>query len=180
MQQSGGLLLTPVQTLVATLIDESLLACQTCLAGQKDENDSMQRGRALLARLRPSDTFIFAKGKNANESRWRATSATTKYGGYSSIGRAPDCGSGRCGFESHYPPHKKKTDYSVCLLFILGGLGLENHKSQHAGGVLVATAGRSDTLICEDLTHPRKEKVVPIGTAFFFSMGIRGNGTRKP
>lgn len=26
-------------------------------------------------------------------------------GGCSSIGRAPDCGSGRCGFESHLPPH---------------------------------------------------------------------------
>ena len=29
------------------------------------------------------------------------------------------------------------------------------------------------------ITHPRKEKVIPIGVAFFFSMGIRGNGTRK-
>ena len=28
----------------------------------------MQRGRALLARLRPSDSLIFAFGKNANES----------------------------------------------------------------------------------------------------------------
>ena len=26
------------------------------------------------------------------------------YGGYSSVGRAPDCDSGRRGFESHYPP----------------------------------------------------------------------------
>ncbi len=29
----------------------------------------------------------------------------TIYGGYSSVGRAPDCDSGRRGFESHYPPH---------------------------------------------------------------------------
>ena len=28
------------------------------------------------------------------------------------------------------------------------------------------------------ITHPRKEKVIPIGMAFFFTMGIRGNGTR--
>ena len=27
------------------------------------------------------------------------------YGGYSSVGRAPDCGSGSRGFESHYSPH---------------------------------------------------------------------------
>ena len=26
-------------------------------------------------------------------------------GGYSSVGRAPDCGSGCRGFKSHYPPH---------------------------------------------------------------------------
>src|SRR5579872_2081965 len=26
-------------------------------------------------------------------------------GGSSSTGRAPDCGSGRCGFDSHLPPH---------------------------------------------------------------------------
>ena len=42
----------------------------------------------------------------------------TEYGGCSSIGRAPDCGSGRCGFESHYPPHKKKGYQSVSFLFI--------------------------------------------------------------
>ncbi len=28
-----------------------------------------------------------------------------EYGGYSSAGRAPDCGSGCRGFEPHYPPH---------------------------------------------------------------------------
>ena len=27
------------------------------------------------------------------------------YGGYSSVGRALDCGSSCRGFESHYPPH---------------------------------------------------------------------------
>ena len=31
----------------------------------------------------------------------------TKYGGCSSVGRAPDCGSGCRGFESHLPPHLK-------------------------------------------------------------------------
>ena len=33
---------------------------------------------------------------------WRTT---ILYGGYSSVGRAPDCGSGSRGFESHYSPH---------------------------------------------------------------------------
>ena len=28
------------------------------------------------------------------------------------------------------------------------------------------------------ITHPRKEKVIPKGMAFFFSIGIRGNGTQ--
>ena len=31
-------------------------------------------------------------------------------GGCSSIGRAPDCGSGCCGFESHHPPQTKRGD----------------------------------------------------------------------
>ena len=35
------------------------------------------------------------------------------YGGYSSVGRAPDCGSGCRGFESLYPPHL--TQYVVFL-----------------------------------------------------------------
>ena len=30
-----------------------------------------------------------------------------KYGGYSSVGRALDCGSSCRGFESLYPPHKE-------------------------------------------------------------------------
>ena len=30
--------------------------------------------------------------------------AARLHGGYSSIGRAPDCGSGCCGFKSRYPP----------------------------------------------------------------------------
>ena len=33
--------------------------------------------------------------------------------------RAPDCGSGCRGFESHYPPHKK----SINILFILFFMG---------------------------------------------------------
>ena len=33
------------------------------------------------------------------------------YGGDSSIGGAPDCGSGGCGFESHSPPNANKTSW---------------------------------------------------------------------
>ena len=33
--------------------------------------------------------------------------STPANGGYSSVGRAPDCGSGCRRFESCYPPHKK-------------------------------------------------------------------------
>src|SRR2546423_1107567 len=32
------------------------------------------------------------------------SSFASLYGGCSSTGRAPDCGSGRCGFDSHHPP----------------------------------------------------------------------------
>ena len=35
------------------------------------------------------------------------------YGGYSSAGRAPDCGSGCRGFEPHYPPHTVAEGRSV-------------------------------------------------------------------
>ena len=50
-----------------------------------------------------------------------------KYGGCSSIGRAPDCGSGRCGFESHYPPHKNIPPLLRRDVFIwaFGVMGLE-------------------------------------------------------
>ena len=52
-------------------------------------------GTILISRLRRHITYsLFTITSNF------------KYGGCSSIGRAPDCGSGRCGFESHYPPHK--------------------------------------------------------------------------
>ena len=42
------------------------------------------------------------------------------YGGYSSVGRAPDCGSGSRGFESHYSPH---------LYFTLGYSQVVRHET---------------------------------------------------
>ena len=80
--------------------------------------------------------LCFAK-QNANESllanlhyrfSGRAMLApTNEYGGCSSIGRAPDCGSGRCGFESHYPPHKKADRPLGLSAFLFGVwvMGLE-------------------------------------------------------
>ena len=41
------------------------------------------------------------------------------YGGYSSVGRAPDCGSGCRGFESLYPPHLKCNN--ALFLFVFAG-----------------------------------------------------------
>ena len=37
------------------------------------------------------------------------------YGGYSSVGRAPDCGSGCRGFKSLYPPHSKAQVLATCV-----------------------------------------------------------------
>ena len=39
-----------------------------------------------------------------------------QYGGCSSVGRAPDCGSGCRGFESHLPPHRNRTANSAMNL----------------------------------------------------------------
>jgi hypothetical protein len=39
----------------------------------------------------------------------RLSSPAPKHGGRSSVGRAPDCGSGCRGFESHRSPHYKKS-----------------------------------------------------------------------
>ena len=46
-----------------------------------------------------------------------------RHGGISSVGRAPDCGSGCRGFEPHIPPHKRGE---------AGGAGLSHH-SHHRG-----------------------------------------------
>jgi hypothetical protein len=46
----------------------------------------------LLARPRPTHSFPFL------------VVIIKRYGGSSSTGRAPDCGSGRCGFDSRLPP----------------------------------------------------------------------------
>ena len=43
----------------------------------------------------------FAFCKKANDK----SAENASRGGYSSVGRAPDCGSGCRGFESLYPPH---------------------------------------------------------------------------
>ena len=39
------------------------------------------------------------------------------HGGYSSVGRAPDCGSGCRGFESLYPPQFISTTFVVFFIF---------------------------------------------------------------
>ena len=76
---------------------ESLQACQ-------------YRGKLRAARLgalfptRPG-IIGFARGPFG--------SFQSAYGGYSSAGRAPDCGSGCRGFEPHYPPHTVAEGRSV-------------------------------------------------------------------
>ena len=57
-----------------------------------------------------------------------------EYGGCSSIGRAPDCGSGRCGFESHYPPHKNRGYQTVSSVFIWVFVGNGTRKGDPSEG----------------------------------------------
>ena len=45
------------------------------------------------------------KIKFVKNSQTKMKTANSAYGGYSSVGRAPDCGSGCRGFESHLSPH---------------------------------------------------------------------------
>ena len=108
----------------------------------------MQRGRALPPRAGPRRTLIkrvppgvplFAK-QNANKSRLAFFYfQQTKHGACSSIGRAPDCGSGRCGFESHHAPHKKADRLSPVCFFIWGAvMGLERPTHSKNGGKLRA------------------------------------------
>ena len=56
-----------------------------------------------------SSTFAFAFGNKGI------------YGGYSSVGRASDCGSECRGFEPHYPPKKERDTfwYVALLLYCL-------------------------------------------------------------
>ena len=47
--------------------------------------------------------------------------STPANGGYSSVGRAPDCGSGCRGFESLYPPHiRHYFNSDVFFIFLYG------------------------------------------------------------
>ncbi len=41
-----------------------------------------------------------------------------EYGGYSSVGRASDCGSECRGFEPHYPPKKERDTFWYIALFL--------------------------------------------------------------
>ena len=45
-------------------------------------------------------------------------SARSAYGGYSSVGRASDCGSECRGFEPHYPPKKERDTFGYIALFL--------------------------------------------------------------
>ena len=60
---------------------------------------------------------------------WRATfnrcSAEENMVDIAQLVSASDCGSEGRGFESHYPPHKKKRYLSVSLLFICVDMGFE-------------------------------------------------------
>ena len=41
-----------------------------------------------------------------------------EHGGYSSVGRASDCGSECRGFEPHYPPKKERDTFGYIALFL--------------------------------------------------------------
>lgn len=57
-----------------------------------------------------------------------------RYGGSSSVGRAPGCGPGGRGFKSHLSPHKKIPPLSSgVFLFLPPGYGLSVHQRSCAG-----------------------------------------------
>ena len=61
----------------------------------KKQNHPLQKSQILLDKKRKiQDIPIHTE----------AGKSLLNHGGYSSIGRAPDCGSGCCGFKSRYPP----------------------------------------------------------------------------
>ena len=74
-----------------------------------------------------------------------------------------------------HPRKEKVIPIGMAFFFSMGWvseMGFEQCKSQHAGGMLVATAGRSDTKIYESLTHAyeceRKKKRQTFGPVFLF------------
>ena len=74
---------------------------------------------------------------------------------------ASDCGSEGRGFESHYPPQKKKRHPKDVSSFSLGGLGFENKIQMSGGHLFAAGLDGSNTLIFaagenanESLIHP--------------------------
>ena len=73
-------------------------------------------------------TLICAIGTDAGESLLACHFSKRKYlVGVAKRPKAPDCGSGIRGFESHHPPHKKESSirYSLFYLGICGGMGFE-------------------------------------------------------
>ena len=74
---------------------------------------------------------------------------------------ASDCGSEGRGFESHYPPHKKKRYHPVSLLFIWADMGFERSLQMSGGHLLATGLDGGNTLIFakgenanESLIHP--------------------------
>ena len=92
-----------------------------------------------------SAQFALTPPKPARRVLAGAAKAKIGYGGYSSAGRAPDCGSGCRGFEPHYPPHTVAEGRSVrsgpCLTSTLGCSQVVRH-----GTLTPAFAGSSPAI----------------------------------
>lgn len=101
-----------------------------------------------------------------------------RYGGSSSVGRAPGCGPGGRGFKSHLSPHKEIPPLSSgVFLFLPPGYGLSVHQRSCAGSPGREFERKSRFWpVCTEGDMPRPQGSAPDGS---FS-GADGKGVIPP
>ncbi len=65
----------------------------------------MTKKTQLTRSLSLRDPVLFGHFNAAKAGKMLRAKLSKNYGGRSSVGRVPDCDSGRRGFEPHRPPH---------------------------------------------------------------------------
>ena len=102
-------------------------------------------------------------------------------GGCSSIGRAPDCGSGRCGFESHHPPQTMVGDRGSPGPLLLSTLGRRQGVRQ--GTLTPSSAGSSPAVpatpsfVADVINIP--DPVAQSAEQLPFKQWVRGSNPRR-
>ena len=102
-------------------------------------------------------------------------------GGCSSIGRAPDCGSGRCGFESHHPPQTTVGDRGCPGPLLLSTLGRRQVVRQ--GTLTPSSAGSSPAVpatpsfVADVINIP--DPVAQSAEQLPFKQWVRGSNPRR-